>query len=265
MATSRVFDVAGPVQRRRIRIATTVSVVIMAILAAVVIQKLHYEAQLLPQKWRVFYDPGFIRYTLQGFVVTLWVSVVSLVTTVLCGIVLALGRLSRWRIVSIPATGLIEFFRAMPFLLILFAVMFGLPVLGVNLGAYWQLVVAITINGGALFAEVFRAGIQSIPRGQTEAGLATGIPARSVFGSIVFPQAVRNTAPALLSQAVRVVKESSLGFIVGLGELMNHARIISEYTGNFIQAYLAAGVLFVIVNGLLSWGGHRLSQRFEPA
>ncbi|TCP47329.1 amino acid ABC transporter membrane protein 2 (PAAT family) [Tamaricihabitans halophyticus] len=265
MSTSRIFDIAGPRQQRRVRIATTVSLVALVLVGLVVAEKLYYEAQFVSEKWLVFYDLDFIRFLLAGLWVTLQVCAVSLVTSALFGILLALGRLSSVAVFRIPAIGVIEFFRAMPFLLIVFAVMFGLPSVGVSMPAYWQLVVAITVNAGAMFAEVFRAGILAIPRGQREAGLATGLPSRHVFTSVVFPQAVRNTTPALMSQAVRVIKESSLGYIVGVAELLNNARVVSEFTGNFIQAYLAAGVLFVVINTTVSYLGARWADRLESS
>lgn len=259
MSTSRVFDVAGPKQQRRVKIITAISAVLIIVLGLLVIEKLHYEAQLIGQRWQVFFDWNFISFLLEGFLVTLKVCAVSVFTSAGFGILLALGRLAPIPWLRVPATAIIEFFRAMPFLLIVFAVMFGLPSLGVTIEPYWQLVLAITVNAGAMFAELFRAGILAIPRGQTDAALATGLRRSQVFGSVVFPQAVRNTAPALLSQAVRVIKESSLGYIVGVAELLNNARVVSEFTGNFIQAYLAAGVLFIVVNSVVSFIGARLS------
>lgn len=259
MSTSRVFDVAGPNQRRRVTIVTAISSIALLILGLLIVEKLHYEAQLMGEKWRVFYDWDFVRFILDGFLITLKVCAVSVFTSAGVGIFLALGRLSSTPWLRVPSTVIIEFFRAMPFLLIVFAVMFGLPSLGVTIAPYWQLVLAITINAGAMFAELFRAGILAIPRGHTDAGLATGLRKSEVFGSIVFPQAVRNTTPALLSQAVRVIKESSLGYVVGVAELLNNARVVSEFTGNVIQAYLAAGVLFILVNTFVSFVGARLS------
>lgn len=259
MSTSRVFDVAGPKQQRRVRIITAISTLFIVILGLLVVEKLHYETQLVGERWRVFFDWNFVRFLLEGFLITLKVCAVSVFTSAGFGIVLALGRLAPMPWLRVPATAIIEFFRAMPFLLIVFAVMFGLPSLGITIEPYWQLVLAITVNAGAMFAELFRAGILAIPRGQTDAALATGLRRSHVFGSVVFPQAVRNTAPALLSQAVRVIKESSLGYIVGVAELLNNARVVSEFTGNFIQAYLAAGVLFIVVNTVVSFIGARLS------
>ena len=192
-------------------------------------------------------------------VVTLSATVFGSLFALVVAFGLGLMAGSRLLILRGVARTIIEFFRAMPFLLIVFAVMFGLPSLGVTIEPYWQLVLAITVNAGAMFAELFRAGILAIPRGQTDAALATGLRRSEVFGSVVFPQAVRNTAPALLSQAVRVIKESSLGYIVGVAELLNNARVVSEFTGNFIQAYLAAGVLFILVNTVVSSIGARLS------
>jgi len=258
--TTTIFEPGGPRQRRLVRIATIGSAIILLALAYVVIEQLHYEGQLISQKWLTFYDPHFVGFLLKGFSVTLKVCAASVVLSCLLGIVLAVARLSPSKWASVPATVFVEFFRGMPFLLIIFVVMFGLPPLGITMPPYWQLVLSIVLVAGSMFAEVFRAGILDIPAGQTEAGLANGLTHRQAFVSIVLPQAVRNLAPALLSQTVRVIKESSLGYVVGVAEVLNSARVTGEFTGNFIQAYLAAGVLFIVVNSTISYMGNRLAS-----
>jgi glutamate transport system permease protein len=256
-----IFEIGGPKQRRRIRAATIISGIIIIVALLGMLQKLHYEGQLIPVKWETFYSWPFIRYLLEGLLVTLKVAASSVILSSAWGILLALGRISRSRVLRAASTIIVEFFRGMPFLLIIFVVMFGLPPLGLTMPPYWQLVLSITLVAGAMFAEIFRAGILDLPIGQTEAGLANGLTQGQTFTSIILPQAVRNLTPALLSQCVRVIKESSLGYVVGVAELVNNAKVTGEFTGNFIQAYLAAAVIFIIVNALISFIGDRLARR----
>src|SRR5699024_7040931 len=160
--TTTIFEPGGPRQRRLVRIATIGSAIILLALAYVVIEQLHYEGQLISQKWLTVNHPHYVGFLLKGFSVTLKVSAASVVLSRLLGIVLAVARLSPSKWASVPATVFVEFFRGMPFLLIIFVVMFGLPPLGITMPPYWQLVLSIVLVAGSMFAEVFRAGILDI-------------------------------------------------------------------------------------------------------
>src|SRR5699024_7867890 len=146
-----LFAPGAPRHRRLVRIATFCSAIILLALAYVVIEQLHYEGQLISQKWLTFYDPHFVGFLLKGFSVTLKVCAASVVLSCLLGIVLAVARLSPSKWASVPATVFVEFFRGMPFLLIIFVVMFGLPPLGITMPPYWQLVLSIVLVAGSMF------------------------------------------------------------------------------------------------------------------
>ncbi|WP_158880286.1 amino acid ABC transporter permease [Amycolatopsis anabasis] len=256
-----LFDSLGPKAKARLRtVSVLCGLALLGVVAALLLQ-LGHSGQLDPDRWAVLADGAMLRFLLQGLWMTLVVGLVSTALSVSLGVLLALGRLSRTRWLSLPSAAVIEFFRAMPLLLILFFFMFGLPMLGVRLPLFWQLVLAIVAHAGAIFAEIVRAGILAIGRGQSEAGKAIGLRHWEVMAFIVLPQAARALTPALVSQTVRVIKESSLGYVVGLAELLNNGKVLGEFSGNFIQAYAGVGVLYIVVNIALSRLAERLADR----
>jgi glutamate transport system permease protein len=157
-----------------------------------------------------------------------------------------------------PVGAVVEFFRAVPLLvLILFCLLF-LPTVGVPMTAFRALVLGLTLYNMAVLAEIFRAGILSVDRGQREAAFALGMRKSQVMTLVLLPQAVRRMLPVLVAQLVVLLKDSSLGFIVGYVELLRQARSLVEYFnfqfGNIytFQLYVAAGLIYIIVNVLLS-------------
>lgn len=259
-----LFDALGPRACKRLRIWTVASAVVVAAIAATLLGQLGYAGQLAPDRWALLVNGPYLRFLLGGLVMTLVIGLVSTALSIVFGVLLALARLSQRRWLSRPAVATIEFFRAPPLLLILFFVMFGLPALGVVIDPFWQLVLAIVLHAGVVFAEIFRAGVLAVGRGQSEAGFAIGLRHWQVMSFIVLPQAVRTLLPALVSQMVRVIKDSSLGYVVGVSELLNNGRVLGEFTGNFIQAYVGVGLIYILVNITLSRVAERLADR-RPA
>ena len=264
MTEELLFDAQGPVGRAKLRAASIASGVLVAAVSAAMLGQLGHLGQLDAERWAILVDPAYLGFLLAGLRMTVLVGLVATAISAAAGVLLALGRLSRRRWLSLPTAAAIEFFRAMPLLLILFFVMFGLPMLGVRLPMFWQLVLAIVAHAGAIFAEIVRAGILAIGRGQREAGEALGLRAGQVMRHVVLPQALRALTPALIGQMVRVIKESSLGYVVGLAELLRDGQVLGDFTGYFIQAYAGVGVIYIVVNIALSRLAERLAERRGP-
>jgi glutamate transport system permease protein len=259
-----LFDALGPKARARLRTASIGSAVLVGAVLAAMLAQLGHLGQLDAERWAILVDGVYLRFLLAGLWMTLLVGLVATAISASVGVLLALGRLSARRWVSLPTAAAIEFFRAMPLLLILFFAMFGLPMLGVRLPMFWQLVLAIVVHAGAIFAEIVRAGILAIGRGQSEAGQAIGLRPGQVMRYVVLPQALRALTPALIGQMVRVIKESSLGYVVGLAELLHSGQVLGDFTGYFIQAYAGVGVIYIVVNIALSRLAERLAERRRP-
>jgi glutamate transport system permease protein len=260
MSTPVLFDLPGPKARARIRIGTVVGTLLVLAVVAFVLVRLAGNQQLDPQRWSVLFDPasGVPQALGQALLRTLQVAAVGMVFATLLGLLLAVGRLSDHRWVRLPVTTLIEFFRAVPLLVVIFTLYFVLPSFGIRLSAYAALTGGLVLYNMAVLAEIFRAGILSVDRGQREAAFGIGLRKAQVMRLVLLPQAVRRMLPVLVAQLVVLLKDSSLGFIIGYFELLRQARSLVEFfTPRFgneytFQLYVAAGLIYILINVALS-------------
>ena len=261
MTGSRVlFDLPGPRARRRQRLGSIAGLLLVLGLLALVLWRLGANDQLEPERWAILFDPAtnVPQRLLEALVNTLQVAAVGMVAATVLGALLAVGRLSEHAWLRIPVVTVIEFFRAVPLLvLILFCFLF-LPQVGVRLSAFGALALGLTLYNMAVLAEIIRAGILSVDRGQSEAAYGLGLRKWQVMTFVLVPQAVRRMLPVLVAQLVVLLKDSSLGFIVGYMELLRTSRSLVE-TLNFsfgprytFQLYVAAALIYIVVNVLLS-------------
>jgi len=260
MTAPVLFDIPGPKARARIRIGTAIGALLIVGLIAFVLIRLAGNGQLDPQRWAVLFDTrtGVPQTLGRALVNTLQVAAVGMVVATIVGLLLAVGRLSDHRSIRWLAGIYIEFFRAIPLLVVIFALYFLLPKYNIELSAYQALTGGLILYNSAVLAEIFRAGILSIDRGQREAAFGIGMRKSQVMTLILLPQATRRMLPVLISQLVVLLKDSSLGFIIGYFELLRGARSLVEFFsvsfGNqyTFQLYVAAGVMYIVINLLLS-------------
>jgi His/Glu/Gln/Arg/opine family amino acid ABC transporter permease subunit len=265
MTTSTVlFDLPGPRAKRRHQIATVVVGLVVLLLIGLALWRLAANQQLDPARWAILFDvrSGVPQALGTALVNTLQVAAVGMVAATLMGALLAFGRLSDHAWVRVPVTAVVEFFRAVPLLiLILFCLLY------LRVDAFGALALGLTLYNMAVLAEIFRAGLLSVDRGQSEAAYALGMRKWQVMLLVLMPQAVRRMLPVLIAQLVVLLKDSSLGFIVGYFELLRQARSLVEFF-NFqfggiytFQLYVAAGLIYIIVNVLLSMLGRYVEKR----
>jgi len=262
--SSAIFDLPGPRGRRWIQLTTAVSLVLIAVAVGLAVRQFQVNGQLDAARWQPFTVAANQRFLLKAMGNTALAAAGAAAIALPLGLLLALGRLSGHRVLRAPATAVIEFFRAVPLMLIIFVFLFALPVYGLNPSLYWKLVIPIGLCDGATIAEVFRAGILSLPRGQKEAGLATGLTDTQAFWSIVFPQALRVVVPSLVAQVVILLKDTTLGYVVSFGELQDQARVFYSYysdLGIIIQTLLVVSLLYVVLNVAISAFARWLDQR----
>ena len=260
MSTPVLFDLPGPRARARIRIATIVGGLLVLAVIAFVLWRLGGNGQLDPARWSVLTDPrtGVPQALGEALVRTLQVAAVGMVLATALGLLLAVGRLSDHRWLRIPSTTFIEFFRAIPLLVVIFALYFVLPKFGAEISAFAALTGGLVVYNASVLAEIFRAGILSVDRGQAEAASGLGLSKSQVMRLVLLPQAVRRMLPVLVAQLVVLLKDSSLGFIIGYFELLRQARSLVEFfTPRFgnqytFQLYVAAGLIYILLNVLLS-------------
>jgi glutamate transport system permease protein len=176
------------------------------------------------------------------------------------GILFALGRLSRVRPIHWLATGYIEIARALPVLLLIYVTLFGLPKYGINLPLLWKLVLPLSVANTAAFAEIFRAGILSLPKGQNEAARSLGMTGWQSMRLVVLPQAVRSVTPSVVSQLVSLLKDTSLGYVVAFTELLFRAQVLAAFNHLLVQTFLVVTAIYLVCNGLLSALARRLQS-----
>jgi glutamine transport system permease protein len=193
---------------------------------------------------------------------TLALSATAILISVIMGIVLAISLLSRYRTLRWGARSYVEIFRAIPLLVLLLWVYYGLPVVsGLQFDAFVAGVMSLALSDAAFEAEVFRAGLQSVAKGQREAAETLGLSRWATLRYVVFPQAIRTILPALGNQFVYVLKMSSLVSVVGLQEFTRRANElnVTEYRPLEIYTFLVAEYLVLIL--LTSWGVRLLERR----
>ncbi|MFI9275191.1 amino acid ABC transporter permease [Kitasatospora sp. NPDC052896] len=256
-----LFDPPGPRARRRIRTATGVSLVVIVGLAALMIRQFAAHGQLSADQWSMYGQWPIIQFLLAGLGQTLLVTVVAAALALPFGGLLALVRLSRSGAARALARGYVELFRAVPLLLLLYVFLFALPRAGVTLPVFWQLVLAIALSNAPVIAEIFRAGVLALPRGQGEAAQSLGMTHWQALRWVVVPQAVRGLLPALVSQLVRLLKDSSLGYVVSYLELLHKTQVLGEYYHTVLSSYLVGAACYVLINASLSGLASRLERR----
>ncbi|MGV9773192.1 amino acid ABC transporter permease [Streptosporangium sp. NPDC003464] len=259
--SSLLFDEPGPRARRRIRIATVVGAVAVLALLALAVRQFAANGQLDADRWQPYATWPMWRYLLDGLWSTVLAAVVSAALAMAAGLALALGRLSRRRWVRVPSATYVEVVRTVPALLLVYVVLFALPRYGLDLPLFWKLVVPLAVSNAAAFAEIFRAGILSVERGQSEAGLAVGLTHGQTMRMIVLPQAARRVLPSIVSQSVGLLKDTSLGFVVSYAELLYSGKVLATYNGLLIQTYIVVALVYLVVNASLSKLARTLEAR----
>lgn len=262
---TQLFDEPGPRTLRLIRVTTVVSVAAIIALVAWAVHIFGENGQLAADRWDEFTTWPTWRYLVRGFSGTLRGAVGAAAIALPLGVVLALGRLSENRPVRWLCVAVIEFFRAMPLLLLVYIFFFALPRYGINPALFWQLVVPIGLCSGATLAEVFRAGILALPAGQTEAAYAVGMTRGQAMRLVVLPQAIRLVLPGLLAQVVVLLKDTTLGYVVSYSELQFSAKVLVASTGHLVQTYLLVTALYILINLAISKAADAWDRRSRRA
>jgi glutamate transport system permease protein len=230
-----------------------------------VLWRLQDTGQLEYEKWEPFVTPRYIRAILvDGLLITLQMAFSAVIGAVVFGLVFGIGKLSDHRWLRWPSWLVVEFFRAVPVIMLMifcfYAIFGGMDPLSQR--TYWSVVLALTLYNGAVLAEVFRAGINAVPRGQAEAAYAIGMRKTQVMTIVLLPQAVKIMIPAIISQMVVALKDTSLGYAVaGLG-LTRIAKPIYQQFANHVPTIIVITAMYVIVNLLLTWLAYWVQKKF---
>jgi polar amino acid transport system permease protein len=190
---------------------------------------------------------------LQGLIYTIWLSAVALPLGILFGLAIAVIYSFKNRWVNVALLVYIDLFRSFPVVVLLILIFYGLPFLGLTLGGFTAAVLAIVLNNSGYYGEIFRAGILSVPPGQTEAARALGFKQLHVVFYVILPQAIRNVLAPLASNSLELVKATPIAALVALPELLRSARVAQEQTYNPTPLMAAAIIFFVILYPFARW------------
>ena len=263
MSEAVLYDTVGPRGRRRILVGSVAGVVLVAVVVGAAVARLAAKGRFDPELWRVLTQGDVQRLLADGLAATLRAAAFAMVLSMAVGGLLAIGRLSRRRWLAMPVGAWVELFRGLPLLLLILFLFLGLPAVGVTVSTFWALVAGLTLYNSAVIGEIFRAGILSLPKGQTEAAYAIGLRRGQTLRLVLVPQAVRLMLPALISQAVTLLKDTSLGFVIAYAELLRVGRNAVEFLGGSysIPIYTAIAVIYIAVNASLSFLARWLDRR----
>ncbi|MFF8403479.1 amino acid ABC transporter permease [Streptomyces sp. NPDC014846] len=254
-----LYDVPGPRTRRRHRLYGAASSVVIVALATWILYLLVDTEQFTYTKWMPFAYEGIQRLLLRGLGNTLKAFAAAAVLSLALGGVLAAGRLSDHRPVRWAATLVVEFFRAMPVLVMIFFIFVALKAQPLP-----ALVAGLTLYNGSVLAEIFRSGINAVERGQHEAAFALGMRKTQVMAHVLAPQAVRAMLPAVISQLVVALKDTSLGFLITYEEFLHAGKLIAsnlDYDLPFIPVVMVISPIYIGMCMLLSWFAGWVSRR----
>ncbi len=262
-ATQVLFDAPGPKGRRRILLLSVLSVLGMLALLAYALYKFGTNGQLDSGKWVVYLRPDYISFLAEGLWGTLKATAVAAVVAFPLGLLLALGRLAKARLISTIAAAWIEFFRGIPMLLVVYAFLLLLPAYGITVDRFWMLVIPMILVSSATTAEVFRAGINAVDKGQHEAAAVIGLSHAQAMRFVVLPQAIRLVLPSLVLALVSLLKDSTLGYVVSYNELQFQAKTMVSITRYLVQTYLVVSVIYIVLNLLLTKAALLLERRMK--
>jgi glutamate transport system permease protein len=267
--TSVLYDAPGPRAKRRNVVLTIVFFVLLALFLWWIWRTMDDKGQLKWALWEPFTtSQAWTTYLLPGLANTMKAAALSMVIALPLGAALGIARMSDHRWVRVPAGVVVEFFRSIPVLLLmLFAAAFYVSSTDISSEdrPLYAVVTGLVLYNASVLAEIVRAGILSLPRGQTEAALAVGLRKGQAMTNILLPQAVTAMLPAIVSQLVVIVKDTALGGVMlGFTELLNSRSTLAANYANVIASFIVVAVIFIVINFLItsfaSWLEGRLRR-----
>lgn len=247
-----LYETPGPKARRRVRAATVLSLAAIAFLIWKCIRLFAENGQLDTRYWSFFTKITTWRFLGSGLLGTLAVAAASGALAFGLGLLFMLGRISRSGWLRAVSAALIEFTRGVPTLLFIYFFFLAAPQFGVRLPAFWKIALPVAISASGVVAEVLRSGVNAVPKGQKEAAMSLGMRDSHVFLKVVFPQAIRFVIPALISEMVIVVKDTTFAYVVTFPDLMQNAKVLISNYDALLSVYLVVAMIYIVINYLLN-------------
>ena len=262
-AATVLYDVPGPKARLRYRIYAVVTLVLVAAVLGFIIYKFNDTGQFNAKKWKIFTYAQVRSSLFTGLKNTLKAFVLGGILALAFATVFASGRMSEHRLLRWPSRLIIETFRLIPLVILIFLLYYGVTDAKEKL---WSLVIGLMLYNGAVLAETFRAGIEAVPRGQREAAYALGMRKSQVMRTVLLPQAIRSMLPAIVSQLVVLLKDTALGFLIVYDELLDQGKDLFsavEFERPVIPATIVVAVIYIAMCGLLTLLAKYLQRRMS--
>lgn len=259
-----LFDVPGPRGIARNRIVGLLGGAVILGLLAFVAYRFYDTGQFEGSAWEWIQYKQVQEDLLRAVMATLRAFAVGAVLALAFGAVFAAGRLSEHAWLRTPSMLVVEFFRAIPLLILIFLFYYGLPAAGIRMTPFLALVAGLMLYNGSVLAEVFRAGVLSLPRGQSEAAYALGMRKTQVMVFVLLPQALRAMLPAIISQLVVLLKDTALGFLITYYELLRYAQLIGgagQFGRPYIPVLIVVSAIYIALCLLLTWLATYLEAR----
>lgn len=259
-----LYDMPGPRAVARNRVLNAIVTSALVAMFAWVFYRLYETGQFEPRRWQQFQYIAIQQQLLDGLRNTLQAAGIAAVLALVFGTVFASARISDRGWIRVPATWIVEIFRAIPMLILMFFFYYGSLQYHLGLSPMWAVVLGLTLYNGSVLAEIFRAGLVAVPTGQREAAYAIGLRKNQVFRTILLPQAVRAMLPAIISQLVIILKDTALGFIVTYNELLYVGRQMGarqEFGFPYIPTYMVIAVVYIGLCSCLTFLANRLEAR----
>lgn len=215
---------------------------------------------LLESTWSIFqqYYPLFF----QGLAQTLKTAAIVVFFGTLLGIILALIKLLKVKPLNAVLSFLIEFLRGTPLLLQLYLFYFLPDYVNISISKELSILLALIINSSAYVSEIFRAGIQAVDFGQTEAALSLGLSTKNMYVHVIMPQAIRNILPALVNEFIMMIKETSLSSVFFIDDLMTSSKIVQSASYLSIEPLIIVGIIYFVVTSVLSYFAKKLERKW---
>ncbi|SQG63994.1 glutamate transporter permease GluD [Corynebacterium renale] len=262
-----LYDQPGPRARARNRVYTGITLVILVVAAWWVLSTLGEAGQLEAEKWTPFLNSNTWKtYLIPGLIGTLKAAFFSIILACAMGTILGLGRLSQHAPVRWICAVIIEFFRAIPVLLLIIFSYQALALYKVvppKELALVAVVFALTMYNGSVIAEILRSGIKSLPKGQSEAAAALGLSHSQIQWKILLPQAVAAMLPALIAQLVIALKDSALGYQIGYVEIVRQGIQSSAVNRNYLPSLIVVAAIMILINYSLTALAGRVERQLR--
>ncbi len=257
-----LYEAPGPRTMARYRLYNVLAIVLVLGVVGLFVWQMQRTGQFAYDKWEYFITPSYIEVIFsEGIVPTVQAAVTAILAALALGLVFGVGKLSDHAFIRWPSWLWVEFFRAVPLLLLIFYIFFTYGT-GDGIGSYWSLVIGLALYNGAVLSEIVRAGVQALPSGQSEAAYAIGMTKGQVTRLVQLPQAIKIMLPAMISQFVVCLKDTSLGYAIGALSLTYIlGQVALESTRPVVQTAIVMAALYIglnlIVTKVAEWAQRR--------